>query len=60
MGSEGFDDIRRHAVKTSRNGWLKAWNKYRGIALGGEDRGGVRHGWLIIPSDGIGKKKNIV
>ena len=55
MGSEGLEDIRRHTVVTSQNGWLKAWNKYRWIALDGEDRCDVRHGRLIITPDGIGK-----
>ena len=36
MGSEGMEDIRRHTVVTSQNGWLKAWNKYRWISLDGE------------------------
>ena len=62
MGSEGVEDIRRHTVITSQNGWLKAWNKYkyRGIALDGEYRCYVRHGRLTITPDGIGKRKNIV
>ena len=35
MGSEGMEDIGlgRHTLVTSQNEWLKAWNKYRGIAL---------------------------
>ena len=60
-GSEELGDIRRHTVVTSlclQNGWLKAWNKYRGIALDGEDWCDMRHGRLIITPDG--KKKNIV
>ena len=44
MGSEGLEDIRRHAVVTSQHGWLKAWNKYRGIARDGEDWCDVGHG----------------
>ena len=60
MGSECLEDVRRHTVVTSRNGWLKAWNKSRGIALHGEDRYDVRHRRKIITSDGIGKKKDIV
>ena len=60
MGSEGLQDIGRHTVVTSQNGWLKAWNKYRGIALDGEDWCDVRHGRLIVTPDRIGKKKNIV
>ena len=37
MGSDGVEDLRCHTVVTSQNGWLKAWNKSRGIALDGED-----------------------
>ena len=51
MGREGLEDIRRHiesTVAASQDGWLKAWNKSRGIALDEEDRCGVRHGRLII------------
>ena len=51
MGSEGLEDIIR---------WREAWDKYRGIALDGEDWCDVRHGRLIITPDGTGKKKNIV
>ena len=47
------------AVVTSQNGWLKAWNRYCGIALDGEDWCDVRHGRLITIPDGIGNKKNI-
>ena len=50
MGNEGLDDIRRHTVVTSPNGWLKAWNKYRGIALNTEGWCDVRHGRLIMSS----------
>ena len=53
MGSEGWEDIGRHTVVTSQNGWL---NASRGIALDGEDWYDVRHGRLIIIPDGIGKK----
>ena len=60
MGREGLEDIIRHTVVTSQNGWLKTWNKSRWIALGGENRCDVRHGWLIITPDGIRKNKNIV
>ena len=44
MGSEGLEDIRRHTIVTSHNGWLVAWNKYRGIELDGEYWCDVRHG----------------
>ena len=47
-------------VKCAIEGWLKAWNKSRGIALDGEDLCHVRHGRLIITPDEIGKKKNIL
>ena len=60
MGSEGSEDIKRHTIVSSQNGLLKAWNKYCGIALDGEDWCHVRHGRLIITPDGIGKKKNTV
>ena len=45
MGSEGLEDTRCHTVGlvTSQNGWLKARNKYRGIALDGEDVCDVGH-----------------
>ena len=56
MGSEVLEDIGRHTVVTSQNGWLKAWNKYGGIALDGEDWCNVRHGRLIVTPGGIGKK----
>ena len=60
LGSECFEDIRRHTVVTSQNGWLKAWNKYRGIALDGEDWCDMRHGLLIITPGGIGKKNSLI
>ena len=60
MGSEGYEDIGHHTAVTSQDGWLKAWNKYCGIALDGEDWCEVQHGRLTITPDGTGKKKNIV
>ena len=46
MGSEGSEYMRRPTVGlvASQNGWLKARNRYRGIALDGEDVCDVRHG----------------
>ena len=60
MRSEGMEDMIRHTVGlvTSQNGWLKARNKYRGIALSGEDWCDVWHGRLIITPDGIGNNNN--
>ena len=55
MGSERLEDITRHTVPGSdiTNGWLKAWNKYRGIALDAEDLFDVQLGRLIITPDVI-------
>ena len=60
--SARLQTLGRHTVVglPSQHEWLKAWNKYRGIALDGEDWCDVRHGRLIVTPDGIGKKKNIV
>ena len=60
MGSEGLEDVRHHTVVTSQHGWLKAWNKYRGIALNAEGRCDVRHGRLILTPDGIGKQNGLI
>ena len=43
MGNKGFEDILHHTIV----GCLKSWNKYRGIALDGEERCDVQHGWLV-------------
>ena len=58
MGSECLEDIIHHTVVTSQNGWLRTWNKYRGIAPDGEDWCDMRHGRQIVTPDG--KKKTIV
>ena len=59
MGSEGLEDIGRHTVVTSQNGWLKAWRKYRGTALDGEDYCDERHGRMGVTPDGIGNMDTI-
>ena len=56
MGSEGVEDKR---LNTAQNGCLKTWSESRGkhgIALDGEDWYDVRHGRLIITSDGTDKE----
>ena len=59
MTSEGVANQRRHTA-TSQNGCLKTWSKSRGkhgIVLDGGDWYGVRHGRLIITSNGNAKKE---
>ena len=60
MGSDGAEDLRRHAVAISQSGCLRVWNESlgkHGIVLDGEDWCGVRHGRLIITLDGTVKEE---
>ena len=52
------EDLRRHTVATSQNGWVKVSNKSRrtrGTALDGEEWYDVRHGRLSITPAGTAK-----
>ena len=60
-GKRRLADKSRHTVVTSlcsQNGWLKAWNKYCGIAVDGEEWCDVRHGRLIVAPGGMVKNQN--
>ena len=60
MGSDGVEDLRRHTVATSQNGWVEVWKKSCGIVLNGENVCEMLHRRLIIIPGGTKKMKNVV